>query len=245
MGCEGTPVPEVIGLDVAFQVASLNNVVQRVQEWLSLLQIKTFKVPTFSGSLTLQEKTVCCEAQQGAMTLESTGGGSLGIAPWKTPEWKPQFPPWATDLTWTVFGRSVGISYGIFVSATGSASADLTRTKRVCQNDVCWGGSLKLNGAGNAGIFGSVPNPALPPECGPKGNEACNFVRVDGSGTTGLNVQGAIGCDKAELQVGHNGLAVAANFIVAEGFWYEFSLSRTFTLVNPGPLGPLTIPLPL
>lgn len=244
-GCKGDKVPDNTLSETNVSLGAVNNILQKVQTWLDLLQIKGVHIPEFQGQLNASDKLVCCETRQGAMTHEVTWGGNLVLNAWESPEFRPTIPPWSGDYTVSIFGRRIGVAYGIFIKATLSGQAGLSRTKRECQGDVCWSGSLGVDASAVGGIFGEVPNPALPSSCGPNKDRTCNFLRVDGAGTTGLNLQSSVGCDKVSGQLGHNGFKILANFILAEGTWFELSLTEAIPIIEPGPIGPFSFELPI
>jgi len=243
--CKGTELPPRNERETTITLEPLNRALQKAQKYLGLMQIKGVKIPKVEGSIKFNSKEVCCEEQNGVFTLEESGGGALGIPLFKTPVFRPQFPPWATDAEVTVFGRRIGVAYGVEVFGQVSLSADLNRTKRECQNDICWSGGVKLGADVTAGLFGEVPNPALPPECGPQENMPCSALSVKGNATSGLNAQLGVSCDKVSGQVGHNGLKFNAEFKALEGTFLSFSITRTITIINPGSLGGLEFNLPL
>lgn len=243
--CAGEAVPDQPGPTTSFELAALNNVLQRLQEFLNLMQIKGVNIPEFQGQLSFDENRVCCEEKQGQMTLEEGGGGTLKVEPWTSPRFVPTVPPWSGDYTVTIFGRSIGVRYGVFIEATVEVAAQLKRTKRECQDDKCWSGTIGPKAGARAGIFGEVPNPALPPQCGPSKTDPCAILRLEGAGSSGVNAQLSVGCDKVSGQIGHNGLVIDGKFIVGEGSIFEVKVTKEFVLVPAGPIGPLSFSLPL
>ena len=179
------------------------------------------------------------------MTLESTGGGQLTLTKWKSPRFETKIPPWGGDYTVSVFGRTIGLKYGFFGEASGGGSASLNRTKRDCQDDVCWSGGIQLSASFTGGIFGEIPDPLVPEKCGPTGDKRCAFLKIEGAGSSGLNAQFSVACDKVTGQFGHNGFSVSGTVILLEGGWFEVKASKVFTPLDPGPLGPLEFNLPL
>jgi len=164
---------------------------------------------------------------------------------YKSPRFVPTVPPWSGDYTVSIFGRDIGVRYGIFVEASISGRANLRRTKRECQDDTCWSGNVGITASGNAGIFGEVPNPALPPLCGPTKDMPCAIVRLEGFGSSGLNAQCQVGCDSGTCFFGHNGLSINGRFVVGEGTFFQVKATQTFTPVDPGGLGSAAFALPL
>jgi len=243
--CEGTKVPDNTLSETEITLEPLNQALQRVQQFLNLMQIRGVSVPEFQGKLTFQRKEVCCEEKQGAMTLEEQGGGQLVLPLFEPPPFRPTIPPWSGDYTITVFGRSIGVAYGVEVKGSANANANLNRTKRECQDDVCWSGGVQIGAGVAAGLFGEVPNPALPPKCGPAKNMTCTVLSVSANAGSGLNAQASVGCGKITGQVGHNGLKFNAEFKALEGTFVSFSVTRSIVMVEPGPIGPLSIDLPL
>ena len=240
--CKGTKKPDQTLTDETFTFDEINMTLQKVQDWLDLLEIDA-TLPQFSGELTFTQKKVCCE-EKDAMTLESTGGGKLTLLDWETPEFKPTIPPWSGNYEVSIFGRTVGVSYGVFIQASGDGGASLSRTKRECQDDVCWTGGIQISGAATGGVRGKVLNPLIPNECGDSGKEPCDLISLEGTGTSGLNAQFSVGCDQVIGQLGHNGFSVTGNIKVLEGSWFEFKASKTFVLLDPGPLGQVSFSLP-
>ena len=121
------------------------------------------------------------------------------------------------------------------------------RTKRFCQEDFCWAGSVKFAVGLSGGLFGEIPSPpGVPKECGACKCKQCNLVKVSGTAKIGLNVAHTVACDKATGQIGHNGLKIDAQFLLLEGQTFEVSLTEAFVLVPAGPLGsPFSYELPL
>lgn len=244
--CQGDEVPDNFIGETTISLGVINNTLQKIQEWLNLFEIKGVTIPAFEGEIKFSKTNVCCESKQGQITMEESGGGDLVLPLWESPEFKPQFPPYTGNWNVTIFGRELGVTYGVFVKAKIKGSAGLDRTKRECQNDTCWSGNLTFTGSVNGGIFGEIPNTAIPPECGPNVDQTCDFIRLDGSGTSGLNVQSTVGCDKINAQFGHNGFDVEASITLLEGTWFELAATKTFNIINPGPIGPiLEINLPI
>ncbi|MGD2114268.1 MAG: Ig-like domain-containing protein, partial [Acidobacteriota bacterium] len=243
--CEGEEIDDEVLDAETIELGAVNRILTKLQEFLNLMQIKGVTLPNPEGSLVFQRKRVCCEEKQGQLTLESSGGGVISLPLWQSPRFEPTIPPWTGDWTVTIFGREIGGSYGIFAQASVSFRVDVNRTKRECQEDVCWSGGVGINGNGTGGIFGRVPNPALPPECGPREDMPCDLLRLEGSGSIGLNAACSVGCEEVSCAFGHNGLTISGQFILLEGTWFEVKLTKDFTPIDPGGLGDLSFTLPL
>ncbi|MEQ1529172.1 MAG: hypothetical protein ABL925_07640, partial [Methylococcales bacterium] len=139
---------------------------------------------------------------------------------------------------------SIGVAYGVRFSGSINFNANLSRATRECQNDKCWGGSIGADGSLDGGLFGEVPNPALPPECGPNKDRTCAAVKLTGKGVLGLNLQGSVNCEQFEGKLGHAGFAVVGEFALAEGTYLEVALSKSIPLLQPGTIWSGSIPLP-
>jgi hypothetical protein len=244
--CKGGQVekaPDKILSSTEYSWAGLQVILKGINEFLDLLGSNK-KLPVVGVKFSTENKEVCCPEKNGAMTKEITNTGSV-VIPFKSGEFRPTIPPWSGDYTVTIFGRDIGVQYGVVFSAAINFNAQLSRAKRECQNDNCWGGGVSADASADGGLYASMPNPALPPECGPAKDRACDVVRLTGKGVLGLNVQTSVNCEQIEAKVGHNGFSVVGEFAVAEGSWYEVSVAKTIPLLQPGVVaGPLQIALP-
>jgi hypothetical protein len=225
--------------------AGVKNFIADINKILEFAGSKN-SIPEVALEYSNAKKEVCCTQQNGAYTLEETDAGSVVFSPWSA-SWTPTIPPYSGNYTFTVLGRSIGIAYGIRFTAEFGGKVTISRTKRECTNDKCWGGSVSAEFGLAGGPFGSVPNPASSPaECGPPGDKRpCDLIRLEGTIKTGVNVQAGIDCEKISGSIGHNGITANVNVIVAEGSWLEVGGSASWVLVNSGPIVPLiNIPLP-
>jgi Glucodextranase, domain B/CarboxypepD_reg-like domain len=203
-------------------------------------------IPEVTLSYSNETKKVCCTAQNGAKTKEETDAGTLSFPKWSN-EWIPTIPPWSGNYTFKVLGKEIGVKYGVRFDAGFGGSVDISRTKRECQGDNCWGGTVGANLDFGGGPFGSVPNPAsAPAECGPDGKKRpCDAIRIQGILKLGVNTQLAVNCEKLTGKIGHNGVTINAELILAEGSWVEVGASRSWVLVPSGDIVPIIdIPLP-
>lgn len=215
--------------------------VNTVLEWVG----STKKIPEISLELQNAKKEVCCTEQNGATTLEETDTGTV-VFPVFGVSWTPTIPPWSGDYTFRVFGRSIGVAYGIRFTAGFSGKVSLSRTKRECQGDNCWGGSATGDLGLSGGPFGSVPNPASSPvACGSLNEKRpCDLIRLEGTIKTGVNIQAGVNCEKITGTIGHNGVSINADVILAEGSWVEVGASASWVIVNSGSLAVIDIALP-
>ncbi len=203
------------------------------------------KIPEIALSLSNSIKEVCCTQQNGAMTREEKDEGTVIFPRWSY-AWTPTIPPWSGDYTFSVLGREIGIAYGIRFEVGFDGKFSISRTKRECQGDNCWGGEVKGDLGVGGGPFGSVPNPASSPtECGPPNDKRpCDIIRIEGKLKTGINIQAGVNCEKVTGGIGHNGVSAEATIIVAEGSWVETGGSTSIQLVNSGSIATIDIPLP-
>ncbi|WP_087020323.1 carboxypeptidase regulatory-like domain-containing protein [Thaumasiovibrio subtropicus] len=234
------PDNEIGSTSISF--AGVTNFIKDVNKILDLLGSDD-KIPEVQFAFAKTEKEVCCVARDGEMTDEIEWKGSVVFPGWSG-RWRPTIPPYSGDYTITIFGRSIGVAYGVQFEAGFTGSVDITRTERECQGDDCWGGSVGGQFTAGGGLFGEVPNPALPPECGPRGNEDCAVLRVEGTVTSGFNIQAGVNCEKINGKIGHTGIAANAKFIVAEGTWVETAFQETLQLVNSGSITVFEYELP-
>ena len=203
------------------------------------------KIPEVGLEYSNTKKEVCCTQQDGATTLEETDAGSVTFPRWSY-SWTPLIPPWSGDYTFTVFGKSIGVTYGIRFTVGFNGKFTISRTVRECQGDNCWGGSVTGDIGVGGGPFGSVPNPASSPiACGSDNEKRpCDLIRIEGTVKTGVNVQAGVNCEKVTGTVGHNGVSLNAEVIVAEGSWVEVGASESWVIVNSANIAIIDIALP-
>lgn len=240
--CSGEKIPDEVQGTTEFNWSGLQTLLTDINTILDFLGSET-KLPVVGFKFSVEDKKVCCVQKAGAMTSEKTEQGSITV-PWKSGEWTPTIPPWSGNYTVSILGRDVGLAYGVRFSGSINFSASLSRATRECQNDKCWGGSIGADGSVDGGLFGEVPNPALPPECGPNKDRACSAVRLTGKGVIGLNLQGGVNCEQFEGKLGHAGFTAVGEFALAEGTWLEVAASKSIPLLQPGTIWQGTIPLP-
>jgi hypothetical protein len=205
----------------------------------------TFRVPDVEGALSISQSLECCEQQAGAMTPKDTISGSLAVPFFDTGKLTPLLPPWSNNLTITVFGHAIGVKYGVFAQLTGKVGVTLARNKRTCTNDVCWTGALnpaEFTLAG--GLTGSIPNPTAFYTCGPKGDQQCNLLSLDGAFQTGFSVSATVGCDKLSGDIGWGGLKILVTAKAFEGTIFEGSEQLEIPIFDPGRIALFSVDLP-
>ncbi|WAJ70161.1 carboxypeptidase-like regulatory domain-containing protein [Catenovulum adriaticum] len=236
------PDNELGGTTVAFN--GVKNFISDVNLVLDFLGADK-KIPEVSLELSNSKKEVCCTQKNGAMTLEEKDAGSVVFPSWDY-AWTPTIPPWSGDYTFKVFGKKIGVTYGIRFTVSFGGKFTISRTKRECQEDNCWGGDVTGEMGVGGGPFGSVPNPAsYGTECGPDNDpRPCDLIRIQGTLKTGINIQAGVDCEKVSGKIGHNGVTLNAEVIVAEGSWVEIGASESWVLVNSADITLINIPLP-
>ncbi len=239
-----TKVPdnELGGTTISF--AGVKNFIADVNTVLTFLGSDK-KIPEVSLELSNSKKEVCCTQKNGAMTLEEKDAGSVVFPSWDY-AWTPTIPPWSGDYTFKVFGKKIGVTYGIRFTVSFGGKFTISRTKRECQEDNCWGGDVTGEMGVGGGPFGSVPNPAsYPTECGPDNDpRPCDLIRIQGTLKTGINIQAGVDCEKVSGKIGHNGVTINAEVVLAEGSWVEVGAAESWVLVNSADITVINIPLP-
>jgi len=236
-------IPDEPGVTDSLDFSGIKNFIIDINKVLDVFGVpKKEQLPVVTLKFSIEDKKVCCPSS-GAMTKEKKYSGQLGFPRWGL-EWRPQIPPYTGDYTVTIFGRSIGVAYGLEFTAGLAGSVNVDKAERECTNDNCWGGGLGFGGTFTAGLFGEVPNPALPNNCGNDGDRACAVLRIAGNGATGVNVQAGVDCQKISGKIGIGGLTANAEFIAAEGTWVETKLSKSFPIFSPFDIPLVDIALP-
>lgn len=223
----------------------MKNLIANINELLEFLGSNK-SLPEVTLEYNNTKKEVCCSQKGGTTTLEEEDSGSASISRWDN-EWIPTIPPFSGDFTAKIFGREVGIKYGIRFTFGVSGKVTISRTKRECEAKDCWGGKVTIDMGVGGGPFGSVPDPSSSAvECGPKGKKRpCDFIRIQGTVKSGVNAQAAVDCKAIKGTVGHNGISLNAEIIIAEGSWVETGLAtETWVIAKAKNIAIIDIPMP-
>jgi hypothetical protein len=236
------PDNELGGTTITFN--GVKNFIADVNKVLTFLGADK-KIPEIALEYSNNKKEVCCTQKGGTTTLEEADAGTVIFPQWSY-SWTPTIPPWSGDYTVKVFGKKIGVEYGIRFVVGFNGKFTISRTVRECQGDKCWGGAVTGDIGVAGGPFGSVPNPASSPiACGSDNEKRpCDIIRLEGTVQTGVNVQAGVNCEKVTGTVGHNGVSLNAEIIVAEGSWVEVGAKESWVIVNSANIAIIDIPLP-
>ncbi|MDP2560630.1 hypothetical protein [Psychrobium sp. 1_MG-2023] len=236
------PDNELGGTTITFN--GMKNLIADINKLLTLLGSNK-KLPEVSLEYSNTKKEVCCTQRDGATTLEETDSGTAAISKWDN-EWIPTIPPFSGDYTVRVFGKEIGVKYGIRFTFGVSGKLTISRVKKECEDKNCWGGSVTIDIGVGGGPFGSVPNPASSPiSCGPDGKKRpCDIIRIQGTVKTGVNAQASVDCTAIKGTIGHNGISLNAEIVVAEGSWVEIGASESWVVANSASVAIINIPMP-
>jgi hypothetical protein len=148
--CSGTPIPDKEGPAnvVESNLATFNHVFRVLSALGVSATIDTLKV-----SLTMQEREICCESKQGAMTKggqgKLEGQASVNVGPVQIVGWKLPFPSIVT-------GKLAGLQIGGFVSAGIGGAVNASGKYAICEGyEGCWGGggNMFLEATGEVGLI--------------------------------------------------------------------------------------------
>jgi hypothetical protein len=233
---------DIEGVETTIEFGGITNVIGAVNQALAAVGSDT-TLPEVEFSLSQSEGQTCCVARGGAMTAEVETAGTLSLPFWEK-EWTPTIPPWSGDYTFDFLGEPVGIAYGLKFSASVSGSVALSRTKRECEGDNCWGGSIGIGLEVSGGLFGQIPNSALPPQCGEQQNEPCSLINVEGLVTVPFDVEGSVNCEEIAGTIGVGAVTAGAQLQFAEGTFVEYTVGISIPLLQPTQIASFQAALP-
>lgn len=228
-----------------FTFNGMKNLITDINKLLEFLGSNK-SLPEVSLEYNNTKKEVCCSQKGGTTTSEEEDSGTAAISKWDN-EWIPTIPPFSGDFTAKIFGRTIGIKYGIRFTFGVSGKVTISRTKRECEGNNCWGGKVTIDIGVGGGPFGSVPDPTSSPvACGPDGKKRpCDFIRIQGTLKTGVNAQAGVDCKAIKGTIGFNGISVNAEVIIAEGSWVETGLAtETWVIAKGRNVAIIDIPMP-
>jgi len=122
-------------------------------------------------------------------------------------------------------------------------TAAVSRTKDMCKDNICWGGSVGVYATFTGGLQGKVLNPALS-SCGPNMDEPCNLVRIFADFQTGLQFSGGVDCQKISAAFDWTGLTLNLGIEVADGTVFKTTFTKTFVLFHTQHILSTEVPLP-
>lgn len=230
---EAIPDEEVDVPGVSDLVSGLNSALEKIAA--------KSKFPSISLSVKKQIKKVCCKEKDGDDTLEETYAGTADIPGWSD-TWTPSFP-WSGNWEAKIFGSTQSFFYGLKVTATLGSSLGVSKTKKECEEENCWTGSV--GGSGSAeGTFGTVIDVGLPDECGETGDKKCDGLNLSVNGSSTMNVTGDVGCGEVIGAITSTGVTLTGTAMLFEGTWAELGDEGSWQPVAGGTVGSFSFALP-
>lgn len=236
-GGESINVPDIPVHDKSVTWAGFATFIGHINKALGVFH-SPINLDTVKFTLKEVEKKVCCKDRAGEMTKEvnSSGTVAFGFQPVTFPV---NAPPFSGSWDFEIFGKNIGIGYGVKVTLSAGGNVNIGNTERECQGDDCWSGGANAGIGVGGSIYGIVKNPNIPAECGDSKNQPCALAKLEGTISSTVNVQASVGCDKLTGSIGHGGLTADVQVVLAEGTWTEIGAQDTFVLLNSGTIVPL------
>lgn len=245
--CKGEKKPEQEETVAAFDLEALNRTIQNVQAWIRILELGAVELPRFPNvdlKADIKQAFPCCEQKGGIEQEKSTITGTLKLGtPFDTGDLFLKFPPYSGDFTREVFGRVIGVKYGVFIRFTIDVSVGADRVKDQCVDTICWTGFVSITGTGRGGLKGVVPDPL---QAGDACNgNPCSLIEAEASLATGLVPSLRIGCQGVTGRLTHSGLKADLKLKFFEGTLIEIAHVVPLTIIAAGPvINDFTIVLP-
>lgn len=240
--CEGTKIADGTPSELSLSLAFINTILKGVSDWIGLLQLGNFTLPSVSGSIKRTTQKICCEQTQDKNSNKTTWGGELKFnTPLDTGDLVLNVPPWSGQFQKSIFGTTVGIAYGITVRARVNFSFQLNGKKDMCTMRTCFSGQSLLQGQLNAGLIGAVSNPGVVNKCGPTKMDGCSLIKVTGTAESGLGLGVMADCMQETLGLTWPGLKIPIELTALEGTTFQFMYADKFQVVNGGPLAAVVV----
>jgi len=234
--CVGDTKPETPGPQVELKLDWIKEAWAGVKKMAQIMRIPNIP-PELSISANYESKLVCCEEKRIDGLEESKFSATLKVERWDTDRLVLNFPPYSGNYEVTAFGKTIGVAYGISVRFVVSFAANVGRTKRECQDDTCWSGSVQAQPTATLSLFAAAANPISEPTCGPSHDRPCALVLIEGAATTGATVAVRIGCDQSAVNIQWDGVKITPTLQIGEGTFFEFTLSAPpIVLFDPQPI---------